>query len=57
MKNERAIKLDLPETDTLCVRSVCRNSQVKPQFLFSIEKRVNILVGKDLNWFKNIRYC
>jgi hypothetical protein len=29
MNNGRAIKLDLPPTDTLCVRSVCRNPQVK----------------------------
>ncbi|CAF0858738.1 unnamed protein product [Adineta steineri] len=27
MKNERIIKLDLPPTDSICVRSVCRNSK------------------------------
>jgi len=32
MNNGRAIKLDLPPTDTLCVRSVCRNPQVKELF-------------------------
>ena len=29
MNNGRSIKLDLPPTDSVCVRSVCRNSQVK----------------------------
>ncbi|CAF0987237.1 unnamed protein product [Adineta ricciae] len=29
MDNGRIIKLDLPESDTVCVRSVCRNSQGK----------------------------
>ncbi|CAF1210286.1 unnamed protein product [Rotaria sordida] len=29
MNNGRSIKLDLPQTDTICVRSVCRNSQGK----------------------------
>jgi hypothetical protein len=33
MNNGRTIKLDLPPTDSICVRSVCRNSQVK-KFLF-----------------------
>ncbi|CAF1944366.1 unnamed protein product [Rotaria magnacalcarata] len=29
MQNGRSIKLDLPQTDTICARSVCRNSQGK----------------------------
>ncbi len=34
MNNGRPIKLDLPATDSICVRSVCRNSQVKFSFFF-----------------------
>jgi hypothetical protein len=35
MNNGRTIKLDLPPTDSICVRSVCRNAQVR-KFFFSI---------------------
>ena len=61
MSNGRSIKLDLPQTDTICTRSVCRNSQVK-LFTFAIEYNVqkntiiNIFLGKNSNWLENIRY-
>lgn len=38
MNNGRSIKLDLAETDSLCVRSVCRNTQVK-YFFFLIDQK------------------
>jgi hypothetical protein len=38
MNDSRSIKLDLPPTDTICVRSVCRNSQVE-SFVRVLEKR------------------
>jgi hypothetical protein len=34
MNNGRAVKLNLAPTDTICVRSVCRNLRVKLVFYF-----------------------
>lgn len=58
MTDERIIKLNLPETDSLCVRSVCRNPQVTKKS-FAHQKKKNSLFsfqGKTFNWFKNIGY-
>lgn len=34
MNNSRALNLNLPDTDSVCIRSVCRNAQVEKKIVF-----------------------
>jgi hypothetical protein len=48
MNNGRAVKLNLAPTDTICVRSVCRNLRVKLVFLnFILINNTNLTLREN----------
>ena len=51
----RVLKLDLPEKDSISVRSVCRNTQV-PATYFPSKENISLFssLGENLSRFENI---
>jgi len=47
MNNGRAVKLNLAPTDTICVRSVCRNLRVKLVFYFILINNTNLTLREN----------
>lgn len=56
MTNGQSIKLDLPQTDVVCVRSVCRNAQV-PFLSLSVRtmqsRDMHLVSGQNIDRIEN----